>query len=324
MGRGKLTLELIEKEKARMITYQKRKRGLRKKAQEFATLCGVPTCMIIYGPRVNSRPGFADVEVWPKDHKEFMQVVNLYRDKAFSSARGVKSQNLYDFFADRYRKVYEKIVKIRKANFESKFSSDLDEDFNNLSMHQLKETLVVLDNNTDIATRKLALIKGHHQNFGCNNNNNNNANNSAQVLFQQPQPLASHHVNMMASYHHHEPLQMVPFDFNPVDNPTMMMMLMNGGDQIQLGRNTTAQYNHHHHPMQHAVYCDPVGAMIENRVMMNNPRAAVRFVGSTMQQFQPFTEKFPAFPIIASQMHGSQFNGFYGDINEFLHKKEKL
>ncbi|KAH7519089.1 hypothetical protein JRO89_XSUnG0138900 [Xanthoceras sorbifolium] len=48
-----------------MTTYQKHKRGLKKKAKEFAILCGVPTCMIIYGPKFKNR--LAEVEVWPKE-----------------------------------------------------------------------------------------------------------------------------------------------------------------------------------------------------------------------------------------------------------------
>lgn len=268
MGRGKLTMQLIEKEKARMITYQKRKRGLKKKAEEFSTLCGVPTCMIIYGPRLNNRP--ADVEIWPKDHKDFMQVVNLYKDKAFSSVRGVKSLSLFDFFADRKRKVYENIAKTRKANYESMFcTDDWDEMINRFSIDQLKEMLVVFDEYIDVATRKLTILRGQQQSCIA---------------------AADHH-------HHDQSLQMIPY--NPVDSP-MMMLTMNGGDPMA----GSSMYN----SMQQARYFDPMmGAMIDNRLMMmNNPRADMSIFGSTiLQPLQHYEQQLPLLPgIYSSQMHG--------------------
>ncbi|KAH9661453.1 hypothetical protein KPL70_024513 [Citrus sinensis] len=270
MGRGKLTMQLIEKEKARMITYQKRKRGLKKKAEEFSTLCGVPTCMIIYGPRLNNRP--VDVEIWPKDEKDFMQVVNLYKDKAYSSVRGVKSLSLFDFFADRKRKVDENIAKTRKANYESLFSTDdWDEMINRFSIDQLKQMLVVFDEYIDVATRKLTIMRGQQQ--SC---------------------IAA------ADHHRDQALQMIPYnyDLNPVDNP-MMMLMMNGGDQMG-----SSMYN----SMQYARCFDPMmGAMINNRLMMmNNPRADVGIFGTTiLQPLQHYEQQLPLLPsIYSSQMHG--------------------
>lgn len=316
MGRGKLTMELIEKEKARMITYQKRKRGLKKKAQEFTTLCGVPTCMIIYGPRLNNRP--VDVEIWPQDHQDFMAVVNSYRDKAFSSIRGVKSQNMYTFFADRKRKVDEQIAKTRKANYESKFSGGLD-DLNQFSMDQLQAILAMFDYNLDVATRKLTILKGNQILIddsksellvsGCSIS-------TAQFLFQKTMevdvfnrqmPISSS-VYMQPPYypsdhHHHQAFQMAPFDFNP------MMVMANGGDQMG-----NSPYIPRH--------LDPMAAMIDNTsLMMNNPRPALQFFGSTSSQ--PYMQ-FPVLPSISSQIHGSQLNDFYGDINnsEFRHKSQ--
>lgn len=55
-------MKLIESEKSRKATFQKRKNGIMKKAHELSTLCGVECCVIVYGPD-NNRP-----EIWPKDH----------------------------------------------------------------------------------------------------------------------------------------------------------------------------------------------------------------------------------------------------------------
>nr|GFA30122.1 zinc finger, CCHC-type [Tanacetum cinerariifolium] len=50
MGRAKLRMELIKKEKMRITTYHKRKLGILKKASEFSILCDVDTIMIITPP----------------------------------------------------------------------------------------------------------------------------------------------------------------------------------------------------------------------------------------------------------------------------------
>ncbi|TXG60519.1 hypothetical protein EZV62_015092 [Acer yangbiense] len=134
MGRGKLVLKLIENEKSRMTTYQNRKKGLKKKAKEFATLCGVPTCMIIYGPKLKNRP--LEVDVWPKEASEFMEVVNLYRDRGFSS-RGVKAYNL--------------------------FISSMSESVKLM----IRVLLVTFDNNIEVARRKIAMIKGDQNVLDC-------------------------------------------------------------------------------------------------------------------------------------------------------------
>ncbi|XP_021910995.1 agamous-like MADS-box protein AGL80 [Carica papaya] len=55
----KMKLALISNESTRKTTFQKRKKGLMKKASELATLCGINMCMIIYSS-YNTQP-----EVWP-------------------------------------------------------------------------------------------------------------------------------------------------------------------------------------------------------------------------------------------------------------------
>ncbi|KAK5843266.1 hypothetical protein PVK06_005718 [Gossypium arboreum] len=70
MGRGKLIIKFIMKDKVRILTYEKRKKGLIKKAQEFSILCGVETCVILYAPKSEETP--AELEIWPPDHAKVM------------------------------------------------------------------------------------------------------------------------------------------------------------------------------------------------------------------------------------------------------------
>ncbi|KAJ0551569.1 putative transcription factor MADS-type1 family [Helianthus annuus] len=61
MGRAKLKMELIAKEKTRNTTYHKRKQGIIKKANEFSILCDVDTSIIIFPPNSN------EPEIWPEN-----------------------------------------------------------------------------------------------------------------------------------------------------------------------------------------------------------------------------------------------------------------
>ena len=87
MGRAKLNMELIGKEKSRHITFKKRKEGLMRKIHEFATLCDVDACMIIYGPRQES-PSM-ESGIWPENSDEISRMIDIYQGKSKDSATRV-------------------------------------------------------------------------------------------------------------------------------------------------------------------------------------------------------------------------------------------
>lgn len=313
MGRGKLVMELIEKEKARMITYQKRKKGLKKKAQEFSTLCGVPTCLIIYGPKMQNQP--AELDFWPKEREEVMEVINLYREKAFS-AHGIRPQSLIDFFLSRKRKVDDKIAKLCKANLEAKFPR-WDGRFDSFSVDQLKVLVSICDTKIEVARRRIEVLKTEQNLMEVSETGAlvgfSNSNQHSQVLF----PLSS--VKQLdlpvAPYY---PSVQVPFH---CDNPLAAML--NGDDHTQFGglmSGNVATYTQQQ--LQHPMYFDPIptSAMLDN-MMFNNPRA-VCLHGKTMQPIPPF-DRFTVLPSNSSHMLGSQFNELYSDTNGFGIKTER-
>ncbi|KAJ6711064.1 AGAMOUS-LIKE MADS-BOX PROTEIN AGL82 [Salix koriyanagi] len=73
-------MELIRKEKSRMLTFRKRKAGLLKKASEFSILCGVDACVIIFGPKLKDdrQPAVAP-ETWPPNSEEVRCIINRYK-----------------------------------------------------------------------------------------------------------------------------------------------------------------------------------------------------------------------------------------------------
>lgn len=156
MGRGKLALELIGKEKSRKITYEKRKRGLVKKAKEFSILCGVDTCMIIYGtPEISERP--EEPEIWPPDSKEVERIIQRYRNEAVD-CRTKRSIGLPDFFLNRKKKLDLELAKARSAIWRTKYpvSDDLIAGF---SEEQLRSLLTALGSRLEFAKKHLAALK---------------------------------------------------------------------------------------------------------------------------------------------------------------------
>ncbi|KAL0735127.1 hypothetical protein Bca4012_011337 [Brassica carinata] len=80
-------LQRIANDKTRMTTYKKRKACLYKKAGEFSTLCGVQTCLIVYGPTKATDEVISKPELWPEDESKARDIIHRYRDTASNSCR---------------------------------------------------------------------------------------------------------------------------------------------------------------------------------------------------------------------------------------------
>ncbi|XP_039161164.1 agamous-like MADS-box protein AGL82 [Eucalyptus grandis] len=155
MGRRKLVLELIPNEKARRITYEKRKKGMMKKAQEFTTLCGVDTCMIIYGPAGSAAT--TEPEIWPASPEKVKCIIERYMSKG-ADRRAKRMVGLPEFFADRNRKVNAELAKVRLASWEAKYpiSEAL---IDGLSEEDMRRLLGSLGHKLEAAKARLAVMK---------------------------------------------------------------------------------------------------------------------------------------------------------------------
>ncbi|KAE8727165.1 Detected protein of unknown function [Hibiscus syriacus] len=236
MGRGKLNMKFIMKEKVRISTYEKRKKGL-KKAEELSILCGVETCVIIYGPKSNESP--TKLEIWPPVHAEVLNVINKYKAKPLH-VRERKCFNVLDFFAIHQKKLNDEICKLRKANREAKFTTWDDR------INQLSTLLARLESNLETAKNRIKMIKGNQQTFiedskplllgGSETqviqprfNLYNQARSSlfqknldTEIIKQQQQPMFT-----VPSYHPFssstEAIQWQPFNINTVENQVTMV-----------------------------------------------------------------------------------------------------
>ncbi|XP_059626035.1 MADS-box transcription factor PHERES 2-like [Cornus florida] len=157
MGRAKLKMELISNEKKRHSTFQKRNKGLKKKAYELSTLCDVNVCMIIYGPKQNEHHSM-ELGMWPSNPHEIQRMIELFKNRS-EQDRNSRTHDLSDFFEDRTRKVEEEVEKLRKKNDnEAKYPS-WDQRYNTLSEEHLRQLSSLLDDKVAVAKDQLELMK---------------------------------------------------------------------------------------------------------------------------------------------------------------------
>lgn len=310
-------MELITNEKSRMITYQKRKKGLTKKLQEFHILCNVDACVIILGPNFNNRP--VDVETFPTDRFDMMRIINRYRSQ---EKEGRKNQDLSSFFVARQKKLDDEIAKLRKACLKAKFPTwD-----NRLSLLQSSELDIlsrVLDSKLEVATSRILNVRG-----GCSTINNYKSSSMASTFAN-----ALQQKNMeLEVFKKQEPLsfvkpsqnlpQMLPLYVNPLNNPVLMMMMMANGEDYYnqfVGECSSSSSKR----LSWSPVKAPAGSFDHqacDKVMMvnNNSRAhPVSYCGLSSQ------------PLLSAnvsshmQIPHPQFNGL-SDINEFeIRNKEK-
>nr|GEW24628.1 agamous-like MADS-box protein AGL82 [Tanacetum cinerariifolium] len=146
MGRAKLRMELIPKEKARIITYHKRKRGIIKKASEFTILYDVDMVIIINPPNSN------ETEVWPENPDQIKKGISFYKSKKGETRK--RTYNLNDFFQDQRKKIKDELMKARKKNIEAKYPTWFDA-LNILPEHQLRKSAAKLEQKEHDARTRL-------------------------------------------------------------------------------------------------------------------------------------------------------------------------
>ncbi|XP_047979283.1 agamous-like MADS-box protein AGL82 [Salvia hispanica] len=150
MGRAKLKMELIEKEKSRNTTFKKRKEGLIRKLSEFTTLCDVKACMIIYGPK-QSRP-----EIWPPQNPEQVRrIIELYKSKNSGS---VKSFDVAEFFKERKKQIEDELKKLKRKNQEAKYPTRPDH-LNVYNEQQLRHLHAALTSKAQCVKSRIEMLK---------------------------------------------------------------------------------------------------------------------------------------------------------------------
>lgn len=140
MGRKMVKMTRIRNEKTRLTTYKKRKACLFKKANEFSTLCGVDTCLIVYGPSRAGDEEVAEPELWPRDESKVREIIKKYLDTKSSSC--MKKYNIQDCL----EKNNTKVEKVKYCPWDKKLDK--------CSFNELYEAFVSVGNKIQEATSR--------------------------------------------------------------------------------------------------------------------------------------------------------------------------
>ncbi|CAL5374619.1 unnamed protein product [Camellia sinensis] len=156
MDRAKQRMELIRNEKARYVTYQKRKKGLKKKTCELETLCDVQVCLIIYGPKLDDNS--TEVEIWPQNPNDIQRLIHTYRNQSIED-RHRRTLDLSNFFENRNQEIEDALVKLRKKNDKVVYPT-WDDRYNDLSEGQLRAFEGMLEGKLADVKARVEFMKG--------------------------------------------------------------------------------------------------------------------------------------------------------------------
>ncbi|KAG6659855.1 hypothetical protein CIPAW_03G065100 [Carya illinoinensis] len=337
MGRGKLTMELIKREKSRITTFQKRKKGLMKKAYEFSTLCGGDTCMIIYGPKSGERE--LELGTWPQDRAEVDRIINRYKtDSTHKRARG--AFDLSDFFVDRNKRVEVEIKRMRKNILKAKYPT-WDDRIKLLTEDQLRLLLDVMDAKIEGVGLRINMMKG-------NQNMMEKATTSRLMVAgghgPQPEVIRSHFNNMQVLYQdqmskspfnpletqwtpqfqidHQGSQMLIPFDPSLGDKSFMKLLHDTQDHWTQLDAGSASQLIHA--PLNDLYNYNMMSGVLDNMIL-NNPGDPMNYNDLITRQLTPHDHM--QCPTMAnlnySHVHNFQVNELY-DIHEFDMKNKLL
>lgn len=155
MGRGRLSLQLLQSPKARRKAYETRKRGLEKKANELSVLCGVDVCLIMYPPPLKNEE--IEPYVWSNKPDQVANLIESHKlsDKCSSRSR---TYNLSSFYKGQTSKVEEEIENVKKTIREVKYPS-WDEQYDSFSEEELKMFARVLTAKVESTKETIKMFK---------------------------------------------------------------------------------------------------------------------------------------------------------------------
>ncbi|KAJ4975574.1 hypothetical protein NE237_000680 [Protea cynaroides] len=157
MGRAKVKLELIAKEKSRNTTFQKRKKGLKKKTYEFSTLCGVDACLIIFDPKQGDG---VQPDTWPENRENVLNIIQKFR-KHSREEQGKRQLGLPQFLEDQTKKLRSDLVKLRQRNGNAKYPT-WDNYINDFSLIELRTLIASLNSKLELVKLNIDLTVLNH------------------------------------------------------------------------------------------------------------------------------------------------------------------
>ncbi|XP_028077505.1 agamous-like MADS-box protein AGL80 isoform X1 [Camellia sinensis] len=191
MGRAKQRMKLIRNEKARYATYQKRKKGLKKKTCELQTLCDVQVCLIIYGPKLDDNS--TEVEIWPQNPNDIQRLIDTYRNQSIKD-RHRRTLDLSNFFENRNQEIEDALVKLRKKNDKALYST-WDDRYNDLPEGQLRAFEGMLEGKLADVKARVEFMKGTRALASLNDMEQTTQQNHSNYFMQGPMMMPMNNIN---------------------------------------------------------------------------------------------------------------------------------
>ncbi|GAA0140912.1 hypothetical protein LIER_35303 [Lithospermum erythrorhizon] len=145
MRRGKSVVPtLIQDKRKRTQTFEKRRKGLEKKAYELSTLCEVNICMIMFAPD-DEIEGTNNPIIWPEDPNVANRMISFYQNKLVVDRNCSKNVDISSVYKDRARILGKEVDKLKKLEIEDKYPC-WDDLYDSFSFHKLLTLGNELDN----------------------------------------------------------------------------------------------------------------------------------------------------------------------------------
>ncbi|KAA8541785.1 hypothetical protein F0562_022937 [Nyssa sinensis] len=144
-------IKRIENERARKVSFKKRKESLKKKTMELSILCDIKACTVCLGPN-------GEVDTWPENPSDVKAVIEMYKEKDHQGQIRQKVQ-LSDVLDDKVQKAEKQIDAMKKECFK-KVIPDWDECLlDGLSMESLLELMSRFDSRMEAVNSRIEFLK---------------------------------------------------------------------------------------------------------------------------------------------------------------------
>ncbi|ESW17041.1 hypothetical protein PHAVU_007G205500 [Phaseolus vulgaris] len=153
MSRKKLKLAFISNDMARKTTYKRRKKGIMKKVDELATLCGISACAVI------SNPFDSETEVWPNPEGVNKVMERFKNASVLNKSRNVNHES---FMMQRIVKAQNELKMQREENYEKEITLSMFQFMQGQNLpstvEEIKEIHKMIEKNIKEIENKLAAL----------------------------------------------------------------------------------------------------------------------------------------------------------------------
>ncbi|XP_058103642.1 agamous-like MADS-box protein AGL53 [Magnolia sinica] len=156
---GKVATKFIKDPKSRNATFNKREQGLKKKAYELSTLCGIDTCMICF--KEDDGDGPSKPLTWPDEASEVERIIKRY--KSISDVKEKRKVDLSSFLENKKKKMEDELVRIRQVNEKMPMNPCWEDRLDNWPEDSLPELANQLDAKMEDVRKRIALLKDNQR-----------------------------------------------------------------------------------------------------------------------------------------------------------------